>query len=221
MKIYSTFILLSLIIFFTVGVGGCELELGDGDGDGNNRSNRGEVEVKGEITGIVPPRASDSVEGIRVAIGELSSTTGSNGVFSVEGDISGNTEIQFQDTEDQDTEDNDRILARLRLNIFPGFKLDLGEIEINNGMVENLEDILIEFTGDVTEKDCDRDTITVEIDDSDDNSVLVQIDGSTDIMRGEDNIDCEEITDGQELLIEGMCSGTDCSNVNADDIEIN
>lgn len=221
MKIYSTFILLSLIMFFTVGVGGCEIELGDGDGNENNRSNRGEVEVKGEITGIIPPRASDSVEGIRVAIGEFSSTTGSNGGFSVEGDISGNTEIQFQDTEDQDTEDNDRILARLRLNIFPGFNLDLGEIEINNGMVENLEDILIEFTGDVTEKDCDRDTITVEIDDSDDNSVLVQIDGSTDIVRGEDDIDCEEITDGQELLIEGMCSGTDCSNVNADDIEIN
>ncbi len=210
MKKYKNLIYLVLTAFLTIG--GCDVDFGNDDETASSTSTS---RVWGDITTVFD---SNEVGGIRVVIQNSNDVTGSDGTFNVEGRISGNNEeIQFQDTNDENS-----IIGRLRLNIWPGAELNLGRIEINeNQPVNILDDISIDFSGEVTENNCDGNagSLTVQIDDEIDSEVLVQIESLTDVERSNEDIECDEIKEGQQLDVEGTCRGIDCNNVSADGIE--
>ena len=133
---------------------------------------------------------------------EFSNSTSRSGYFSIEGDFSGDSEIQFQDVDDLN-----KVLAKRLLTIFPGAELDIRDISIENGTVE-FEDILIDFTGDVIENNCvdggvSSGSIKLRIEDSDgDIELIVQIFSSASITNGSE-VNCDNILIGQELKVRG------------------
>ncbi len=216
MTVYKRFIYLALIAFFAIG--GCDIDFGNDDDNGTDNDNE-TTRVRGEIVRVYSREDNDDVDRIRVVIKNSTQTTGENGIFDIRGNISGdngdNEEIQFQDANDENS-----VIGRREIDIFPGAELNLGEIEIEDGFVDILEDIFIDFSGDIIDNNCsnNKGSIRVEIEDSD-TEVLVLIDSSTNVDRDDEGTDCEDITEGEELEIEGTCSGVDCSNVQASQID--
>ena len=209
--IFSLLVMNSLIL-----IGGCDIDFGsDGDNGGNLST---EAVLSGQIVEISPSR---DLDGIIVELDDEHSgsiyedTTSASGFFEVIGGFCGTTFISFVDEDDE-------TLADTSLNLFPGADTDLGGIIISSGIVEFEEDILVEFIGDVVENDCDGNegSIRVEIDHDCDNNVevLVNVDNSTDITRDDNDIDCDEIDIGDEVMIDSVrLTG---STVDAFDIEI-
>lgn len=215
MTVYKNFIYLALIAFFTIG--GCDIDFGNDDDNGSDNDNA-TSRVRGEIVRVLSRDDNSDVDRIRVVIESSTRTTGTNGIFDIRGNISGDSvEIQFQDANDENS-----VIGRREIDIFPGAELNLGEIEIEEDEFVNIldNDILIDLSGDVKDNNCsdNRGSIIVEIDDSD-TEVRVRIDSSTDVDRDDEDADCEDITEGEELEIEGTCSGVDCSNVQASQID--
>ena len=216
-------LLFLLLICFAV-TGGCDVDFGTDDDDGGNGGNNEEI-VQGTILEVLPTR-ENGVANIRVviidddALVEFSDTTTNSGFFSVEGNFftsSGNIEIEFRDADSMD-----ELLAQSFLDIFPGSELNLGNVSIENGIVDfDPDDPGIIFESDLIENNCSEETgsIIVEIENgNDDIEVIVQISPSTDIMRDGDDISCDEILIGQSLDINGTLITS--NTVDAESIEV-
>ena len=225
MKKYNIIAFLIIITFFAVG--GCDVDFGssdDDDGGGGNGGNNQEI-VQGTIVEVLPTRDS-GVANIMVVIidddslTEFSDTTSNSGFFSVDGNFfgsSGNIEIEFRDADNMD-----EVLAQSFLDIFPEAELNLGNVTIENGIVDfDPDDPGIIFEADIIENNCtdDAGSITVEIENgSDDIEVIVQISPSTDIMRDGDDITCNDFLVGQTLDINGTLITS--NTVDAESIEV-
>ena len=226
MKKYSLFLSLFLIMFFIVG--GCDVEFGnsdDDDGGGGGGGGSNDEIVQGTITEVLPTRDS-GVENITVVVIDEDSfqfddTTTNSGFFRVEGNFSlesGNVDLEFLDADNANEQ-----LAITSIDTFPGADLDLGNLTIENGNIEfENNDPEIDFEADAIEVNCDEDSgnLTVEIENgSNDFEIIVQVLTSTDIMRDNDDINCNDILVGQELDINGTLESS--SSVEADTIIVN
>ncbi|MGH7884687.1 MAG: hypothetical protein ACRENO_03215 [Thermodesulfobacteriota bacterium] len=217
----------SLIFFFTIiFIGGCDIDFGTGTDNGNNGGgggiDDGEI-VRGTIVDTIPGRSS-GVSNIDITItdddteDQSTATTGSSGFFSIEGSFAGNPDIEFFDNDDSGNS-----LGVVILNVFPGARVDLGNISLENGIVNFLDDTEVDFTADLIDNNCSGNsgTVIVEIDlDGTDNDleILVQITNSTDIEVDGLDADCGDFIIGQELEIRGILLIG--NSVNATDIQI-
>ncbi len=216
-----------LVFFIFIFIGGCDVDFGGGTDDNDNDNGDSGVEigeiVQGTIVDTIPTRAT-GVDNIEITItdedtsDQTSETTGSSGFFSISGNFSGSPDIEFFDNEDVGNS-----IGIVILNVFPGAEVDLGDISLENGVVNFLEDTEVSFEADIIENNCNGNsgTIEVEIDlpDTDNEfEILVQINSSTDIEIDGLDADCDDFIIGQELEIDGtLLIG---NSVDATDIEV-
>lgn len=195
-------LILSLILTFSLILlyGGCDIEFNSGD-DNNTGTSEDET-VEGTIISTIP---DIGVEGITAQITEdqnnntFSDTTSSSGFFRIKGPFADTPELEFFD--------NSSSLGRVFLNVFPGVALQLGNIRLENGTVMFDDVFGATFTGVQTANNCNVNTgsIDVEVSNNQDTvTILVQVTNSTTIEESNgDEIDCDQIFDGQELKIIG------------------
>lgn len=201
------------ISLFTTG--GCDIEFssdnnnGNGGGGGNQDST-----LQGTIASIIPDR---SLDGITVEVEDedtgtpFSDVTDNNGFFQIEGGFSGNgTRLEFLD-------ENPTQIALTSVTVFPGAEVDLGDITISSGTATPDGDITVIFEGDVTENNCTQGVGTIVVT-ADDTSVIVEVSSSTDIMRDNDDLVCEDLLEGNEVEVRGELLIND--SVAADRIEL-
>lgn len=215
-----------LILFMFIFIGGCDVDFGTGSDDDNDNGETG-VEigerVEGTIVDTIPSRSA-GVDNIDVTItdeetnDQTTGTTGVSGFFSLSGNFSGSPDIEFFDNED-----GGNSLGIVILNVFPGAEVELGDISLENGVVNFLDDTEVSFEADLIENNCNVNTgtLVVEIDlpDTDNElEILIQISTSTDIEVDGLDSDCNDFLIGQELEINGrLLIG---NSVDATDIEV-
>ncbi len=196
-------LILSLILTFSLILlyGGCDIEFNSGD-DNNNTGTSEDETVEGTIISTIP---DIGVVDITAQITKeqnnntFSDTTSSSGFFRIEGPFADTPELEFFD--------NSGSLGRVFLNVFPGVTLQLGNIRLENGAVMFDDVFEATFTGVQTANNCNVNTgsIDVEVSNNQDTvTILVQVTNSTNIEESNgDNIDCDQIFDGQELEVIG------------------
>ena len=226
-KLFSFFSLLLLLSFFIIG--GCDVDFGgtedDDGGSGNNGNGNGSISetVEGTIVDVIPSRDSD-VQDITAQIMDdddlstFTATTGASGFFEIDGNFAGTPDLEFLDDDN-----NDNSLGQIIINVFPGARVQLGDISLENGTIVLNDDTTVTFDADITDNDCSDNSGSIEVeienDDGDDVDVLVQINNSTDIEDNDgDDINCEDLLVGQEIEVSGELLGIG-NNVEADRIE--
>ncbi len=186
------------ISLFTTG--GCDIEFSS-DNDNGNGGGGGNTEaiLKGNITTIIPDR---NLDGILVEVEDEDSgnlfpdTTDNNGFFQIEGGFSG-TPARLEFFDEGQTQ-----IALTSVTVFPGAEVDLGDLTINSGSVTFEDDIIVTFEGDVTENNCSKGLGTIEVT-ADDTPVIVDISSSTDIIRDNDDLVCEDLLEGDRVEVRG------------------
>jgi hypothetical protein len=173
---------------------GCNIDFGNGGGDGNVQA-----ELTGTITSVTPSR---SLEGIRVQVTDadsgviFSDTTDASGIFLIEGTFSGVAlKLQFLD-------ESSAQIALTSITVFPGAKVDVGNISLTNGVVTFSQDVIVTYKGDVTENNCSGNTGTLIVTKSDED-VIVEVRSSTIIRRKQETIDCSLLLIGETVEISG------------------
>jgi hypothetical protein len=207
---YVTCIL--VISFLTMG--GCDIEFSSDDDDGNNGGNGDqEAILSGNITSIIPER---NLDGIIVEIEDedtgvlFRDVTDTNGFFEIEGGFSGSpARLEF-------INESLEQIALTSVTVFPGAEVDLGDLTINEQTVTFEDDIIVVLEGDVTEINCSESGGTLEVT-ADDIDVIVQISSSTDIIRDDEDLECEDLLVGDDVRVRGPLDGT---NIEADLIEL-
>ncbi|MBI2488055.1 MAG: hypothetical protein HYW01_14150 [Deltaproteobacteria bacterium] len=187
------------ILFISLSsLGGCDIEFSsDNDNDGGNGDQ--EAILKGTITSIIPNR---NLDGITVEVEDedtgtlFPDVTDTNGFFQIEGGFSGSSvRLEFFD-------ENQMQIALTSITVFPGAEVDLGDITINNRSVTFEDDIIVIFEGDIIENNCSQGVGTIEVT-VDDTEVIVEISSSTDIVRDNDDLVCEDLLIGDQVEIRG------------------
>lgn len=181
-------------------LGGCDIEFSS-DNDNGNGGGGGNTEaiLKGNITTIIPDR---NLDGIIVEVEDEDSgnlfrdTTDNNGFFQIEGGFSG-TPARLEFFDEGQTQ-----IALTSVTVFPGAEVDLGDLTINSGSVTFEDDIIVTFEGDVTENNCSQGVGTIEVT-ADDTPVIVDISSSTDIIRDNDDLVCEDLLEGNNVEVRG------------------
>ncbi len=197
----SGVVFLLLLSFFMIG--GCDVEFGSGEsGGGGNNTSDTEI-VQGTIVDIIP---DEDIEGITVQLTEdtsnrmFSDTTSASGFFTISGEYAGSPEMEFINS-------NLVSLGRVFINVFPGAKLELGNISLENGIIIFEDDTDVTFEGDMIVNNCTDNTGTIDVEAKNDQittDIIVQISSSTDIVRDGDDIDCENILVGQTVEVRGL-----------------
>ena len=209
--LHGTLILLTVSF---LAIAGCEIDFGSGDGDSELTT---DVVLSGDIYEITP---DTDVGNIAVELEDENSdltyedVTGSSGQFEIIGGFCGTSLVSLTDEEGE-------LIAMFSVNVFPGSDTDVGRLSISSGAVTFGDDIITEFIGDVIENDCDGNTgsIRVEINhDCDTVEVLVTVESSTDITRNDNDIECEDLDIGDEVLIDSVLYVG--NSVEAYDIEV-
>lgn len=173
---------------------GCDIDFGGGGKDGNEQS-----ELTGTITSVTPSR---SLEGIRVQVTDadsgviFSDTTDASGIFRIEGTFSG-VAIKLQFLDESSTQ-----IALTSITVFPGARVDVGNISLVNGVVTFSQDVIVTFEGDITENNCSGNTGTLIVTKSDED-VIVEVRSSTIIRREQETIDCSLLLVGETVEISG------------------
>jgi len=175
-------LILSLILTFSLILlyGGCDIEFNSGD-DNNNTGTSEDETVEGTIISTIP---DIGVVDITAQITKeqnnntFSDTTSSSGFFRIEGPFADTPKLEFFD--------NSSSLGSAFLNVFPGVTLQLGNIRLENGIV-NFDDVFeATFTGVQTANNCNVNTgsIDVEVSNNQDTvTILVQVTNSTIIEK--------------------------------------
>ncbi len=212
-------VIISLLFLWFFIIGGCDIEFGSGGDNGGGGGGGSETEtVQGTIVNIIPDQ---DIEGILVEITidgflEGSDTTGSSGVFDIDGPFAGSPKIEFFDQESI-------LLGSVFLTVFPTAKVELGDIRLENGVVI-FEDGNAEVTFDckVLVNNCTANTGSIEVEaknDQEEINVIVQISDSTDLVKDGDDITCEDIFISNNVEVQGeSLSG---NSVDASRIEVN
>jgi hypothetical protein len=171
-------IMLNLTLASLILLSGCDIQFGGGGGGGDGGDSF--ETVQGNVTSIVPNDIP--IEGTFVVVNnnpELSDTMASSGFFIIEGLFSGaSTRIDFREQEDPPS------FATTFLNIYRGATLELGTINIENGNVIFINQIVTNFNGTVLENNCDVNTGTLEVETRNQNPkvfVIVNITPTTNI----------------------------------------
>lgn len=208
-------ILISVYILSLIHIGGCDIDFSTNEDDGQGVADM--ESVSGRVINVIP---DIGIEGIVVEITndedvDSQDTTDASGNFTVQGDFNESPAVvKFLDPMDVN-------LGSLNVNIFPGVDMDLGDIEIDNGVITLDNDVMVVFFGDIIAIDCvgNDGSIDVEIDNID---VTIQIDGSTDIERESDNEDitCDELLIGQEVRVDGDLTVPTGTIIDASDIQV-
>ena len=200
LKIYLFFAIVSL--FASAGCG-LDIDFGGSDRDDGTA---GEEEIRGSVTEVIPSvdggisglfvRFTND-EGSRETYGD---STNSSGAFSVEGNLDPGGKLEVLETENAESP-----LGSIRLNVFPGADLNIGDVRVKSGAVELTEDIIVRFKGRVSAVNCSGGTGTVEVDiDGRDREVLVQVTSATDFdIRDNDNLECDAIMEVDQVEIRG------------------
>ncbi len=161
--LYSLFTLLALIIPL-IPSGGCDIQFGGGSGNGGSQSET----LEGTVVNVIPER---SIEGITVQVVNesnfiFSSITGANGFFRIPefaidvGNFAGSSiKVDFLDEE----VDPPEILGTTRVNIFPGAKVEIGNIRLENGSAFFDNETIVTFDGRLQENNCTGNTGSMDI----------------------------------------------------------
>lgn len=210
--------IISLLFLWFFIIGGCDIEFGSDDSGGGGGGGSDIETVQGTIVETIPDQG---IEGILVEITlngflEGSDTTGSSGIFDIEGRFAGSPKIEFFDEESV-------LLGAVFITVFPTAKVELGDIRLENGTVI-FEDGNAEVTFDskVTVNNCTGNSGSLEVkaeNDQEEIDVIVQISDSTDLEKDGDDITCDDIFVGNKVEIEGeLLSG---NSVDASRVEVN
>lgn len=210
---YSVFFSISVLLIIFISLmssGGCDLCFG-GDCGSSNGGSQSET-LEGSVVSVIPER---SIEGITVdVINEndfiFSSITGPNGFFRIpEFDIEianfagPSIRVDFLDEELEPPE----LLGTTRVNIFPGAKVELGNIRLDSGSVFFDNPKIVTFDGRLQEKNCtslntgtmDIETLTGKV------CVLTNIVTQTDLVDDRGNtLTCEQYLVGIKVNVRGI-----------------
>lgn len=211
-------ILLLIPLTFLI-IGGCfgGVIISDDDDDGFPDSD--EI-IRGTIIDVVPSRPGD-VDNIAVDVIDDESgriffdVTDSTGFFSVEGTFDGTPRVEFTDEEDEGF-----LLGIINLNVFPGARLDLGNVRLQNNNVFIEDDIIVRFVGDIVDNNCidTSGSLTVRAENRSSVDVIVQISNSTDITNNGTDLTCDDLFVGDKVRITGvLLTG---NNVEGDRVEV-
>ncbi len=194
------------VLFGILLIGGCDVDFGGGgnggsSGGGNSTSN---IEtVQGTIVSTIPEIGIDSIT-VQVEDTDtqtvFSDVTNASGFFSITGTFAGSPEMEFLN-EDLTS------LARIFINVFPGARVEFGDIRLENGTAIFDDNTDVTFEGDVVSNDCTTNSGTLEVlakNSSDEIEVLVQITAATDIIREDETVDCEDLLIGQNIEVRGI-----------------
>ncbi|HVY54606.1 MAG TPA: hypothetical protein VHC46_02525, partial [Thermodesulfobacteriota bacterium] len=177
-----------------------------------------EVEtVQGTIVNIIPDK---DLEGITVEVTVNNGTpesavTDASGFFKIEGPIAGNPQVAFFD---QDMNP----LGTIVTSVFPTAEVELGNISLENGNVNPLNDPEVTFNGDITSNNCTGNSGFFEVEADNDQekvSIIVQISESTDLTINGDDAVCEDFLLGRNVQVQGAIPSV--NTVDADSVEIN
>ena len=211
--------IVSLLFLWFFLIGGCDVEFGS---DGNNNGGGGggggdEVEtVQGTIVSIIPDQ---DLEGITVEITVNDGTpetdvTDAGGFFSIEGPLAGSPQLAFLDSDSNP-------LGAISISVFPTAQVELGNISLESGNVNPLNETEVTFNGDITSNNCTGNSGFLEVEAENDQekvTIIVQISESTDlIINGEDAV-CEDFLLGRNVQVQGAIPTV--NTVDADSVEI-
>lgn len=210
-------ITLLFLCFFLIG--GCDVEFGGGDDNGGGGGGGGgdEVEsVQGTIVSIIPDQDLEGIT-VEITVGDgapETDVTNDSGFFSIEGPIAGDGQIRFIDGDAND-------LGTIGVSVFPTAEVELGNISLENGNVNPLNETEVTFNGDISSNNCTGNSGFLEIDAENDQeqvTVIVQISESTDIIIDGDDATCEDLLLGRNVEIQGEIPSA--NTVDADRVEI-
>ncbi|OGE22523.1 MAG: hypothetical protein A3J42_05495 [Candidatus Dadabacteria bacterium RIFCSPHIGHO2_12_FULL_53_21] len=211
--------IISLLFLWFFLIGGCDVEFGGGGGDNGGGGGGGgdEVEtVQGTIVSIIPDQ---DLQGITVEItvddgAPETDITDDSGFFSIDGPIAGSPQIEFFDGDSNP-------LGTIIISIYPTARVELGNISLESGNVNLLNETEVTFNGDISSNNCTGNSGFIEIDAENDQeqvTVIVQISESTDIIVNGNDTTCEDLLLGRNVEIQGDIPSI--NTVNASRIEV-
>ncbi len=211
-KIYLFFLFISL---FAVSGCGLDIDFG-GTGNNGNADVADEETIEGTIKNVPSTYegASFVIKACVVEDGDLRNCevraleedVFEDEKFSLEGNLDPEIELQVFETGDE----SDDIATRI-IEVFPGAKIDIGDIDINNKEeIVFLEEVEVTFNGEVdvegnvncTEEDDELNgkiLIRISTEGSETVVVTVRLDGTG--IEGEDNPRCNQLAPGREVEI--------------------
>lgn len=206
------------IALFTVG--GCDIEFGGGGGDNGGGGGGGgsNIEtIQGTIIDVIPEQDVDGIT-VDVSVGSSapeSDITDDEGFFSIDGPLAGNAMVEFVSAEGT-------FLGSIFVEIFPTARVELGDIMLENGRVilENTNPE-VTFDAEIIQNNCTGNSGSMQVEASNDQgeeTVIVQISPSTDLIIDGDEVDCEDILVGRNVEIQGDLVSS--STVDASRVEI-
>ena len=157
MRTQKKFLTLFLLIFLAIG--GCDIDFGgtnDDDDDGGGGGGSTDEMLRGTIIEVIPER-ENNLAGITASVTEedgfetFTDTTSSSGTFAVEGNFaSNNTDLEFLDNDNAD-----EFLGQISVNVFPEAEVNLGDIRLENGSVDIIDEdeITVRVEGDLIDVD--------------------------------------------------------------------
>ena len=198
---------------------GCDLDIDFGGGDGSGGVSSEET-ITGSVREVIPS-VEDGVSGLFIRFTSddgdqtYSDSTDSRGDFSVNGNLDPGGRLEVFETEGADSD-----LGSRRFTVFPGATLNIEDISVRRGVLELAEDVRITFRGRVSDKNCDNETGTLNVEIEGRNAdVLVQVTTATDIdIRTIEEPGCDEIVDGDKVRIDGVLE--EGENVRATSIDV-
>jgi len=211
--------IISLLFLWFFLIGGCDVEFGGGGGDNGGGGGGGgdEVEtVQGTIVSIIPDQ---DLQGITVEItvddgAPETDITDDSGFFSIDGPIAGSPQIEFFDGDSNP-------LGTIIISVYPTAQVELGNISLETGNVNLLNETEVTFNGDISSNNCTGNSGFIEIDSENDQeqvTVIVQISESTDIIVNGNDATCEDLLLGRNVEIQGDIPSI--NTVNASRIEV-
>lgn len=201
-RIYLFFLVVSFL------AAGCDLDIDFGSG-GNGETVEDDEVIMGSVEEV-----PDNVDGVSGLLAKVTSGDGlrsyedtteePSGDFSVSGDFDGsNARLEIFENENSDS-----VLGSIRLNVFPGAVLDIGDIRVGGTNIELTEDTNITFNGEISGKTCEGRNGNLEVtieSDGEETEVTVSVTASTEIEIGSDeNLECGDIVTGDEAEIDGI-----------------
>ncbi len=206
------------IALFTVG--GCDIDFGTGgdDNGGGGGGGGNQIEtIQGSVTDVIPEEPLEgilvdvSVDGLNLENG----VTDDTGFFSIEGPIAGTALLEF-------TGESGMLLGSYSVEIFPSATVELGDILLENGVVQlqntNPE---VTFNAEVIQNNCTGNSGSMQVEarnDQDNLTVVVQVSPSTDLIIDGDDVNCEDMTVGRNVEVQGELVSS--STIDASRIEI-
>jgi hypothetical protein len=112
-------------------------------------------------------------------------------------------------------------LGTIGVSVYPTAEVELGNISLENGNVNPLNETEVTFNGDITSNNCTGNTGFFEVEAQNDQekvTVIVQISESTDLIINGNDAVCEDFLIGRNVQVQGVVPSV--NTVDADSVEI-